>query len=352
MSIIDLPFNSAPLYWKQKRELEKMEKKIMEVIRRMQGILNQKQQKELENVLMVVLSGCRIVEETAVKVVNEGWKVHMDDFLMSKMLEGKSEESVKRYQYELRRLLSYIDKDVEQISSGDISQYMRMYKMIRKVSNQTLKNVRAVYSSFFGWLRDRNRISLNPMIMVEDIKVEKVIKKPFTDEEREKILRECNTIRDKAMVEFLYSTAVRVSELSRINRGDIQFAQKDLVVLGKGGKERRVYINEKTNMYLKEYLKTREDECPALFVSLKNPHKRLSKEGIEDVIRRIGKRADVEKAYPHRFRRTALTNALNRGMPLQEAMIMAGHSKPETTMRYCTVDQEAVKYHHKKYLSA
>ena len=109
-------------------------------------------------------------------------------------------------------MLSYIDKDVEQISSGDISQYMRMYKMIRKVSNQTLKNVRAVYSSFFGWLRDRNRIPLNPMIMVEDIKVEKVIKKPFSDEEREKILRECNTIRDKAMVEFLYSTAVRVSE--------------------------------------------------------------------------------------------------------------------------------------------
>ena len=105
-------------------------------------------------------------------------------------------------------------------------------------------------------------------------------------------------------------------------------------------------------MYLKEYLQTREDECPALFVSLKNPHKRLSKEGIEDVIRRIGKRANVEKAHPHRFRRTALTNALNRGMPLQEAMIMAGHSKPETTMRYCTVDQEAVKYHHKKYLSA
>lgn len=247
-----------------------MEKKIMEVIRRMQGILNQNQQKELENVLLLVLSGCRIVEETTIKVVNEGWKMHMDDFLISKMLEGKSEESVKRYQYELRRLLSYIDKDVEQISSGDISQYMRMYKMIRKVSNQTLKNVRAVYSSFFGWLRDRNRISLNPMIMVEDIKVEKVIKKPFTDEEREKILRECNTIRDKAMVEFLYSTAVRVSELSRINRGDIQFAQKDLVVLGKGGKERRVYINEKTNMYLKEYLQTREDECPALFVSLKN----------------------------------------------------------------------------------
>ena len=121
---------------------------------------------------------------------------------------------------------------------------------------------------------------------------------------------------------------------------------------GKGGKERRVYINEKTNLYLKEYLQGRTDTDPALFVSLKGGHERLSKSGIEDIIRRIGKRANVEKAHPHRFRRTALTNALNRGMPLQEAMILAGHSKPETTMRYCTVDQEAVQYHHKKYLSA
>ena len=174
----------------------------------------------------------------------------------------------------------------------------------------------------------------------------------FSDEEREKLLRECDTIRDKAMVEFLYSTAVRVSELSRINREDVQFASRDLVVYGKGGKERRVYINEKTNLYLKEYLQGRTDTDPALFVSLKGGHERLSKSGIEDIIRRIGKRANVEKAHPHRFRRTALTNALNRGMPLQEAMILAGHSKPETTMRYCTVDQEAVQYHHKKYLSA
>lgn len=144
--------------------------------------------------------------------------------------------------------------------------------------------------------------------MVEEIKVETIIKKPFSDEEREKLLRECDTIRDKAMVEFLYSTAVRVSELSRINREDVQFASRDLVVYGKGGKERRVYINEKTNLYLKEYLQGRTDTDPALFVSLKGGHERLSKSGIEDIIRRIGKRANVEKAHPHRFRRTALTS--------------------------------------------
>lgn len=264
----------------------------------------------------------------------------------------KASKTVKQYRYELVRLLTYINKPVKNIDSGDISGFMRTYKMIRKVANQTLKNVRAVYSSFFGWLRDRDRIRRNPMVLVESIKVEKKIRKPYTDEERERMLRKCSSLRDKALLEFLYSTAVRVSELSEINREDIRYANKELIVYGKGAKERTVYINERTNMYLKEYLESRKDNDPALFVGSKKPNSRLTKTGIEDIIRRIGEKAGVENAHPHRFRRTALTNALNRGMPLQEAMIFAGHAKSETTMRYCTVNQEGVRYHHFKYLSA
>ncbi len=131
-----------------------------------------------------------------------------------------------------------------------------------------------------------------------------------------------------------------------------RLAYAELIVYGKGAKERAVYINERTNMYLKEYLESRKDNNPALFVGSKKPNSRLTKTGIEDIIRRIGEKAGVENAHPHRFRGTALTNALNRGMPLQEASILAGHAKTETTMLYCTVDQESVKYHHKKYLSA
>ena len=209
-----------------------------------------------------------------------------------------------------------------------------------------------MYSSFFVWLRDRDRVRRNPMVLVESIKVEKRVKRPFTDTEREQLLRSCVTIRDKAMMEFLYSTAVRVSELANLNRDDIRWSSKDLIVYGKGGKERTVYLNERTNMYLQEYLQSRTDNNPALFVGLKSPHNRLSKAGIEDMIRRTGERAGVEKAHPHRFRGTSITNAINRGMPLQEASIMAGHAKTETTMLYCNVDQESVKYHHKKYLSA
>lgn len=329
-----------------------MEQKIMEVLRRMQEHLGESQLRVLKECLEMVLSGCRIMETTAVSVLERNWVCDLEEFLISKALEGKSPETVKRYRYELQRLLSYIDKSVIDITAKDISSYLRAYKQIRKISNATLRNVRAVFSSFFGWLRDRERIRRNPMVLVEDIKVEKVIKKPYSDEERERMLRECKTLRDKAMLEFLYSTAVRVSELSSLNRNDIRFSSKDLIVFGKGSKERKVYLNDRTNLYIREYLESRTDNNPALFVSMKSPHERLSKAGIEYIIRQIGKKASVEKAHPHRFRRTALTNALNRGMPLQEAMILAGHSKPETTMRYCTVDQEAVQYHHRKYLSA
>lgn len=329
-----------------------MEQKILEVLRRMQEIIQEEQLRELKSVLNMVFAGCEIVEETGLRVIDSSWLDDLEDFLMSKALEGKSAETVKRYRYELSRLLSYINKAVAEIVSDDISEYMQMYKRIRNVSNQTLKNVRMVYSSFFGWLRDRDRIRKNPMILVEDIKVEKIIRKPFSDEERERMLRECDTLRDKAMLEFMYSTAVRVSELARLNRNDIRFGTKDLIVYGKGGKERRVYLNDRTNMYLREYLQSRSDSNPALFAGIKAPHNRLTKAGIEDIVRRIGQRSGVEKAHPHRFRRTAITNALNRGMPLQEAVWFAGHVKPETTLRYSTEDQEAVQYHHKKYLSA
>lgn len=329
-----------------------MEQKIMEVLSRMQPVLEEGLLRELKNVLHMVFAGCDVAQKTEMQCLDSSWRIDLEDYLMSKALECKSVDTVKRYRYELNRLLSYINKPVADITDGDISSYLRAYKNIRAVKNSTLKGVRAVYSSFFVWLRDRDRVRRNPMVLVESIKVEKRVKRPFTDTEREQLLRNCATIRDKAMMEFLYSTAVRVSELASLNIDDVRWSTKDLIVYGKGGKERTVYLNERTNMYLQEYLQSRTDNNPALFVGLKSPHNRLSKAGIEDMIRRTGERAGVEKAHPHRFRGTSITNAINRGMPLQEASIMAGHAKTETTMLYCSVDQESVKYHHKKYLSA
>lgn len=328
------------------------ERLINSVLYCMQDLLEDGELTELRNVLQNVLCTYRVEpEHQELRVVDESWKDDLEDYLMAKALEGKSPGTVKRYRYELSRLLSYVNKSVYDIKAGDISEYLRMYKRLRNVCNQTLKNVRTVYSSFFIWLRDRDRIRSNPMVLVEQIKVEKKLKKPYTDTERELMLRNCKTIRDKAIMEFMYSTAVRVSELSALNRNDIRFTSKDLIVYGKGAKERITYLNERSHMYLKEYLDNRTDDNPALFVSEKTPYKRLTKSGLEDLIRRTGERVDVH-AYPHRFRRTAATNALNRGMPVQEVAQFLGHAKLETTMLYCTVERESVQYHHKKYLSA
>lgn len=326
-----------------------MDEKILEIIRMMHGVIGESELRELKSVLTIVL-GNNDNERYEIKVLDEIWRDDLDDFLTSKELEGKSSQTINRYQYELTRMLSYVNKSVREITATDISKFMRMYKQIRKISNQTLKGVRAVYSSFFVWLRDRGRIYKNPVILVEQIKVEKKIKNSYSDSEREKMLRNCKSLRDKAIIEFLYSTAVRVGELIKLNRSDVK--GNEIIVYGKGDKERRVYLNGKASMYLHEYLESRTDNNNALFVSAKKLHNRLSKEGIEYIIREIGKKCNIDKAHPHKFRRTTLTNALNRGMPLQEVMILAGHSKPETTMLYCNVDQEAVRYHHKKYLSA
>ncbi len=324
---------------------------INKVLYCMQDIIKEAELLELKTVLQNVLCTYRVESEKAeLKVMDGGWTDDLESYLMARALEGKSPATISRYRYELCRLLSYIDKAVADIREGDISGYMMAYKKARNISNQTLKNVRAVFSSFFGWLRDREKITRNPMALVEQIKVEKKIKKPYTDEERKLMLGTCKSLRDKAIMEFLYSTAVRVSELTALNREDICLETKELRVLGKGAKERVTYLNERSGKYLKEYLESRADDNPALFVSERAPFRRMTKTGIEDLIRRTGEKAGVH-AYPHRFRRTAATNALNRGMPVQEVALLLGHEKLETTMIYCTVAQEKLKTDHKKYLS-
>lgn len=332
-----------------------LEKKIYQVIRSMMTTLNTEQLNMLKDTMFAVFGNCTLIEEercTDLVVVNEGWKFDLQDFITSKSLEGKTEETLNRYFYELKRLLEYINKDTKDIKSSDISKYMHLYKRIRQVSNSTLQGMRSCYSSFFGWCHDNDRISKNPMNQVEKIKVEKTLKVAYTDEEREKMLRAAKCLRDKAILEFLYSTAVRVSELCKLNKEDIHWSTKDLTVYGKGDKERKVYLNDRSNMYLKEYLESRTDDNPALFVSLRNPHTRITKCGVEDMMHELGKRVGIEKSHPHKMRRTAITNAVNRGMPIQEAALFAGHASTETTLLYWTADEESVRYHHKKYLSA
>lgn len=332
-----------------------LETKMYDVIRNMTPYLNNEQLSQLKDILFMVFENCSIstsTENTEVCVLNDSWKYDLQDFLTSKTLEGKTSETLERYRYELVRLLQQINKQTDDILSSDISKYMQLYKRLRNVSNSTLQGMRSCYSSFFSWCYDNDRISKNPMVQVEKIKVPKTVKEPYSDEEREKLFRCAKYTRNKAIIEVLYSTAVRVSELVKIDKKDIDWNTKSIVVYGKGDKERTVYLNDRSVMYLKEYIDSRTDDNPALFVSLRSPHNRMTKCGIEDMMNQLGKDAGVKKSHPHKMRRTSITNAVNRGMPIQEAALFAGHSSTETTLLYWTADQESVRYHHKKYLSA
>ena len=308
---------------------------------------------ELKNVLYCVLSGYEITEKTReLRNVNGGWEEELGEFLVRKRVEGRSEGTIQQYNQHLRRMLRYIDKSVGEITEADLFMYISMYKKQREVSNGYLDNIRLVFSSFFSWLSNKGYIGKNPAAGLDPIRTEKRIKKPLSDTELERIRRKCAIERDLALIECLYSTGVRVSELVSLNRKDIDFDGLKLVVYGKGAKERETYLTEASCMHLKEYLDTRTDGNEALFVSLKAPHERLTVSGVEEILRRLGRSTGIEKVHPHRFRRTMATNILNKGMPIEEVKEILGHTKLDTTLIYCQISKENVRHHHKKYKSA
>ena len=318
----------------------------------LQGMLG-KGVDELKNVLYCVLSGYEITERSReLRQVDGSWEEELGAFLVRKRVEGRSDGTIEQYQQHLKRMLQYINKPVKEITEADLFMYISMYKKKRNVSNVYLDNIRLVFSSFFGWLNNKGYISKNPAAGLDPIKKEKRIKKPLSDTELEILRRNCAIKRDTALIEFLYSTGVRVSELIALNKQDIDFDSMKAVVYGKGAKEREAYLTAAACMHLKEYITARNDDNEALFVGLKEPHERLSVAGVEEILRRLGKETGIEKVHPHRFRRTMATNILNKGMQIEEVKEILGHVKLDTTLIYCQVSRENVRHHHRKYMSA
>lgn len=308
---------------------------------------------EWKNRLYCILAKYDISEKTTeLQTINHGWEKELGLFLIRKRVEGRSEKTIELYKQHLQKALQYINKPVKEITEADLFAYIALYKEKRKVSNAYLNHIRLVFSSFFSWLLNKGFIFKNPAAGLESIKVEQKIKKPLSDIELEKLRRKCNIERDLALIEFLYSTGVRVSELVALNRRDIDFNNMDVVVYGKGSKERETYLTASSCFHLKEYLNSRNDDNEALFVSLKAPHQRLSVAGIEEILRKLGRQTGVDNVHPHRFRRTMATNVLNKGMPIEEVKELLGHVKMDTTMIYCNVSKENVKHSHRKYMSA
>ena len=319
-----------------------VEKIVSKVLQWMQG----KELRDLKEALYSVLSDYDISEKsTELQKIDRSWEEELGTFLVRKKVEGRSERTIELYSLHLRRMLKYLNKPVNEITESDLFLYISMYREKRHVSGAYLDNIRLVFSSFFSWLNAKGYISKNPAAGLDPIKTEKRIKKPLSDTELEKLRRKCRLERDLALIECLYSTGVRVSELIALNR-------KDMVVYGKGAKERETYLTAASCMHLQEYLDSRTDNNEALFVSLKAPHKRLTVSGVEEVLRRLGRQTGIDKVHPHRFRRTMATNILNKGMPIEEVKEILGHVKLDTTMIYCQISRENVRHSHRKYMSA
>lgn len=326
---------------------------ISDVLHRMIEDITPEQGRQLETALYVVLDNYNITEKsTSVATVDGSWHEDLQRFIDRKRIAGKSEKTLERYRYIMSRVLGYINKPISDITEGDLNDFIEKYKRFRKVSNTTLEGFRLCISSFFSWQHERGYIPRNPARGVDPIKCPKRLKKAYTDEDMEKLRRQCEHIRDMALIEFMYSTGVRISELCALNRDDIRISDKEIVIYGKGAKEREVYLTPVSCMYLSAYLYQREDDNPALFVSHKKPYSRLTPGGVRAMLKKIGLAAGVEKVHPHRFRTTLATNLIRKGMPVEEVKVLLGHEKIDTTLLYALVDKSKVKSDLNRLLSA
>jgi site-specific recombinase XerD len=271
-------------------------------------------------------------------------------FLAAKRIEGCSEKSLKYYQATTQAMLDGIGKPIKEIVTEDIRQYLTNYQRERHSSRVTIDNIRRILSSFFSWLEDEDYILKSPVRRIHKVKTASNIKETYSDETLELMRDSCSEMRDLAMIDLLASTGMRVGELVLLNRDDVDFAERECVVFGKGDKERMVYFDARTKLHLQDYLESRSDDNPALIVSLKAPFNRLSIGGVETRLRELGRQLGVHKVHPHKFRRTLATMAIDKGMPIEQLQQLLGHKRIDTTLQYAMVKQSNVKLAHRKYI--
>lgn len=326
---------------------------ILDVVAGMAGCLNREQTEKLKLVMAQCLKNYDVVEKTteiALPYQSENIEL-LKRYFAWKSTEGMSERTLKQYKFIVDKALDEMKKPISEITEDDVFMYLSMMKY-RGAKDTYLRNVRNYLSALFNWLQSKNLIKNNPMKGISPIKVDKVIKEAFTDVELEQLRRATENARDLAIVELLYASGMRVSEMEQLNRSDIDLINKVVKVYGKGGKERRVYISNTAAYYLEMYLKTRKDSDFALFVSNRKPYERLEVSAIQRMLRKLGKKTGIEKVHPHRFRRTLATNLLRKGMTIEEVSQILGHEKLDTTMVYCNINQDTVKNQYMRIMCA
>lgn len=324
------------------------EQLITEIQRKMLPYLNNEQLMHLRDAMTETLKGATITYDSGSIPAEETDAV--DAFITAKRIEGCSEKTLSYYRKTIEALTARVRKAVQQITTDDLRCYLTNYQVQRRSSKVTIDNIRRIMSSFFSWLEDEDFIVKSPVRRIHKVKTAKVVKDTYTDEALELMRDNCKTARDLAMIDLLASSGMRVGELVTLNREDINFNERECVVIGKGNKERLVYFDARTKIHLQNYLEGRTDGNPALFVSLKAPFDRLMIGGVETRLRELGKRLNIPKVHPHKFRRTLATTAIDKGMPIEQVQQLLGHQKIDTTMHYAMVKQQNVKLAHRKYI--
>ena len=310
----------------------------------MTDVLDVQQLKKLEEVLVYRLS-----EEERYKDVHSN-EEFLEMFLTAKKLEGCSDRTIACYRFTLSKMLNDINIPIIKIKTENLRDYLAGYQKKNNCSKTTIDNVRRYMSSLFTWLEEEDYVLKSPMRRIHKVKTVKRIKEAMSDETIERLRDGCEELRDLAMVDVLLSTGMRVGELVGLDIADLNLANMECIVYGKGGKERKAYFDAKSKLHLEEYLASRKDDNPALFVSLKEPHTRITISGVETRIKMLSKKLDIAGLHPHKFRRTMATKAINKGMPIEQVQKLLGHNQIETTLQYALVNQENVKLAHRRYV--
>jgi site-specific recombinase xerD len=322
---------------------------ISEVMQQMLPHLDNAQMRQLQKVLEKALFGCEITAQIGKKDTDDNPKL-IDTFVSAKRIEGCSKKTLKYYRTTIETMVASINKDIRHIQTEDLRSYLTDYQSKNQSSRVTIDNIRRILSSFFSWLEDEDYILKSPVRRIHKVKTATNIKETYTDEDLEKMRDSCTELRDLAMIDMLASTGMRIGEMVLLNKADINFNERECVVFGKGDKERIVYFDARTKIHLQNYIDSRTDDNPALFVTLRSPHERIKIGGIESRLREMGKKLAIQKVHPHKFRRTLATMAIDKGMPIEQLQQLLGHKRIDTTLQYAMVKQSNVKLAHKKYL--
>ena len=324
------------------------EQLITEMQQQMLPYLNNEQLSKLRMALEYCMHGIEITASNSGRVQERPDAV--EAFIAAKRIEGCSEKTLTYYQKTIDSMVTGIGKSPAQITTDDLRRYLTEYQVQRKSSRVTIDNIRRILSTFFSWLEDEDYIVKSPIRRIHKVKTAKILKDTYTDEALELMRDNCGSLRDLAIIDLLASSGMRGGEMVTLNRDDINFNERECVVFGKGSKERLAYFDARTKIHLQNYLDSRTDNNPALFVTLRAPYDRLMIGGVESRLRELGRQLNLPKVHPHKFRRTLATSAIDKGMPIEQVQQLLGHQKIDTTMHYAMVKQQNVKLAHRKYI--